>query len=77
MLRDEDDAYARRLSEAGCRVSLARFPSLAHGFVNMTGVCPAALAALTDVALEWRALLDAADGLDAYAHEALQEERPR
>jgi acetyl esterase len=57
-LRDEGDAYAQRLKETGVRVVWQRFPSLAHGFVNMTGVCPAAAAALADIAREWRALLE-------------------
>ncbi|MET0650449.1 MAG: alpha/beta hydrolase [Pyrinomonadaceae bacterium] len=57
-LRDEGDAYAQRLKEARVGVVLQRFPSLAHGFVNMTGVCPAAAAALVEVAREWRALLE-------------------
>jgi len=62
VLRDEGNAYARGLGEAGCLVAWRRFPSLAHGFVNMTGVCPAARAALVEVAREWRALLGAAGG---------------
>ena len=57
-LRDEGDAYAQRLQEAGVDVVWQRFPSLAHGFVNMTGVCPAAAAALVDIARDWRALLE-------------------
>jgi acetyl esterase len=57
-LRDEGDAYARRLQESGVEVVWRRFPSLAHGFVNMTGVCPAAASALAEVAREWRALLE-------------------
>ncbi|HEX8723494.1 MAG TPA: alpha/beta hydrolase fold domain-containing protein, partial [Pyrinomonadaceae bacterium] len=59
-LRDEGDAYARRLKESGNAVAWRRFPSLAHGFVNMTGVCPAARRALAEVARDWRALLDRA-----------------
>jgi acetyl esterase len=57
-LRDEGEAYARRLQEAGSPVLSRRFPSLAHGFVNMTGVCPAAAAALVGIARQWRELLD-------------------
>ena len=37
-LRDEGEAYARRLSEAGVAVELQRFDSLVHGFVNWVGV---------------------------------------
>lgn len=59
-LRDEGDAYAQRLKEAGACVVWQRFPSLAHGFVNMTGVCPAAADALVEVARAWRALLERA-----------------
>jgi acetyl esterase len=57
-LRDEGDAYAERLRASGVRVAWRRFPSLAHGFVNMTGICPAAAAALVEIARDWRALLD-------------------
>lgn len=58
-LRDEGDAYAQRLKkEARAGVVWQRFPSLAHGFVNMTGVCPAAADALLDIAREWRTLLE-------------------
>jgi acetyl esterase len=60
VLRDEGDAYARALAGAGCRVAPLRFPALAHGFINMTGVCPSTRAALVEVARGWRALLDAA-----------------
>jgi acetyl esterase len=57
-LRDEGDAYARALGGAGGVVAQRRFDSLAHGFIHMTGVCPAARAALVEYARDWRALLE-------------------
>ncbi|HYI37130.1 MAG TPA: alpha/beta hydrolase [Thermoleophilaceae bacterium] len=41
-LRDEGEQYALRLREAGVPVALQRFPSLPHGFANLTGISPAA-----------------------------------
>ena len=45
-LRDEGEAYARKMSEAGVTVSLRRHSSLVHPFVNAVGTSPAARAAL-------------------------------
>jgi acetyl esterase len=74
-LRDEGDAYARKLKEAGGVVAWRRFDSLGHGFIHMTGVCPAARAALVRIASDWRALLGRAATVEADARaEALQEE---
>ncbi|HEX8352000.1 MAG TPA: alpha/beta hydrolase, partial [Pyrinomonadaceae bacterium] len=73
LLRDEGDAYARSLREAGNALAWRRFTSLAHGFINMTRVCPAARSALVGVARDWRALLDRAAAADTAAPKALQE----
>jgi acetyl esterase len=38
VLRDEGEAYARRMASAGVRVALRRHERLIHAFVNSTGV---------------------------------------
>jgi acetyl esterase len=37
-LRDEGEAYAKKLREAGVQVALRRHDDLIHGFINFTGV---------------------------------------
>jgi acetyl esterase len=37
-LRDEGEAYAKKLAEAGVDVALRRHDDLIHGFINFTGV---------------------------------------
>jgi acetyl esterase len=49
-LRDEGEAYARTLSEAGVEVELRRFPDQIHGFLNVVGVGRSARAASAEVA---------------------------
>ena len=49
-LRDEGEAYAERMREAGVPVALRRHPGLIHGFANLTAVSPSARAAMLEVA---------------------------
>jgi acetyl esterase len=56
-LRDEGEAYATALREAGSPVILRRVPGLVHGFINMTAINPASHDALVEVAGGVRALL--------------------
>jgi acetyl esterase len=59
-LRDEGEAYARALREAGVKVLERRFPGLFHGFINSTGASPSSRDALVEVAGMTRALLRSA-----------------
>jgi acetyl esterase len=45
-LRDEGEAYAKRLFDAGIPVTLKRYEGLIHGFVWMSGVLPQGLEAI-------------------------------
>jgi acetyl esterase len=49
-LRDEGEAYALRLREAGTRVALRRHPGLIHSFANETEVSPTSRAAMLEAA---------------------------
>ncbi len=49
-LRDEGEAYARALREAGVSVRVQSFDRLVHGFITMGGVVPAAKIAVDDIA---------------------------
>ena len=49
-LRDEGEAYADRLREAGVEVTLERFGSQIHGFLNVVGVGRDARAAVDRIA---------------------------
>lgn len=60
ILRDEGREYSTRLLDAGTRVMTLHYPSLVHGFVNMTGVSPAAHDATVHVAAGFRMLLEGA-----------------
>ena len=47
-LRDEGEAYAARLEEAGVPVDRVRYDGLVHGFIDMGVMSPAATAAIDD-----------------------------
>ncbi len=54
-LRDEGEAYAKALADAGVDVRLRREATLIHGFVNMTDLNAASRTALVEIAAEVRA----------------------
>jgi acetyl esterase len=56
VLRDESEAYARALAEAGTVTRVKRVLDLEHGFIHATGICPAARRAMIAIAQEWRDL---------------------
>lgn len=49
-LRDEGEAYARKLEEAGVKVTLKRYPDLIHSFFNIVGAGHSARAAVAELA---------------------------
>ncbi|MGN6587600.1 MAG: alpha/beta hydrolase, partial [Solirubrobacterales bacterium] len=49
-LRDEGEAYAQRLREAGVQVALRRHAGLTHTFANLTAICPSAREAMLEAA---------------------------
>jgi acetyl esterase len=49
-LRDEGEAFAARLREAGTPVTLRRHPGLVHTFANLTAICPTARSAMLEAA---------------------------
>ncbi|MFZ2015604.1 MAG: alpha/beta hydrolase [Nocardioides sp.] len=56
-LRDEGEAYARKLADAGVEVELRRFADQIHGFLSMVGVGRSAKAASAEVAARLSAAL--------------------
>ena len=58
-LRDQGEAYARRLADDGVAVELSRYPGMAHGFFTMIGTLGASRAAIDQAASRLRAWFDA------------------
>jgi acetyl esterase len=54
-LRDEGEAFALRMRDAGVRVTLRRHPGLVHTFANLTAICPTARWAMLEIAAALRA----------------------
>ena len=50
VLKDEGDAYAKRLVEAGVAVELCRYSDMPHGFARMTNLVDSADSAVRDAA---------------------------
>jgi acetyl esterase len=57
-LRDEAEAYARRLESAGVPVTLARYDGMIHGFLQLGSVVRAAHDAIAEAADYLRAVFD-------------------
>src|SRR5690606_4250559 len=59
-LRDEGEAYAARLAEAGVPTVVRRYEGVVHGFVSMAAMVPEGREALELIAQELRSLRAAA-----------------
>jgi acetyl esterase len=56
-LRDEGEAYAKKLRDAGVRADVRRYPSLIHGYLNMVGSIVAAREPWNDLVAALRSAL--------------------
>ena len=57
VLRDEAEAYAERLREAGVEVEVVRWPGMVHGFLRWPGAVTAARTALDQIGARLRSAL--------------------
>jgi acetyl esterase len=57
-LRDQGEAYGRRLADEGVQAELSRYPGMTHGFFTMGGTVDASQAAVAQAASHVRAWLD-------------------
>ena len=57
-LRDEGEAYAATMADAGTAVRLRRESGMIHGFINMVDLSRTARAVLVEIAEELREMLD-------------------
>ena len=60
-LRDEGEAYGKRLQEAGVNVALSRYPGMIHAFIRMTTRLDKAWEALDEIAGTLRKVLKISD----------------
>ena len=56
-LRDEGEAYARLLADAGVDVEMKRYPGFIHGFANIVGAGRSNRAAVAEIAAKLKAAL--------------------
>jgi acetyl esterase len=56
-LRDEGEAYARRLAESGVPVTATCYPGMVHGFVRRSRLLDQGCEALDQIGREWRRIM--------------------
>jgi acetyl esterase len=69
-LRDEGEAYAQRLRQAGVPVTISRYPGMVHGFVSMLGVLAGGRQAVAEIAEFTRSIARSPDSGAEFAAQA-------